>query len=196
MSRRCAIGAPLAALALAGCGGSSQPRLRNVGASSASAGAGVKRFSATGMALHFEYPASFRVIRLAPTKRVAGTNQHATHAAVGLGPYNLLTVSRFPGLPVPVTGANISTLKVGFDRLMSQAYGRAMNGRIGTAGGRPAIFWPRMPTPGLPVSATTEAANVFVGSDEYEIECQATRPRLAAIKAACRQLFATLRFTP
>jgi hypothetical protein len=148
------------------------------------------------MALHFNYPAEFRVIPLGPTKRVAGSNHHATHAAVGLGPYDLLTVSRFPGLPIPVTAANISTLKVDFDRLMSRAFGRPMNGRIGTAGGRPAIFWPRMPTPGLPVPATTEAANVFVGSDEYEIECQATPPRLSAIKAACRQLFTTLSFKP
>ena len=194
MSRR-AIGAPLAALALAGCGGSSHPTLRNVGASSTSAGAGVKRFSAAGMALHFDYPASFRVIQLGPTKRVAGNNHRGTHAAVGLGPYDLLSISRFPGLPIPVTAANISTLKVGFDRLMSRVFGRVMTGTLGTAGGRPAIFWPRMPTPGLAVSASTETANVFVGSDEYEIECQATPPRLAAIKAACRALFATLRFT-
>jgi hypothetical protein len=196
MSRRRAIGAPLAALALAGCGGSGHPTIRNVGATSTSAGAGVKRFSASGMALHFDYPASFRVIQLGPTKRVAGTNHHATHAAVGLGTYDLLTVSRFPGLPIPVTQANIATLKASFDRLISQAFGRPMTGRVGTAGGRPAIFWPRAPTPGLPVTASTETANVFLGHDEYEIECQATPPRLAAIQAACRQLFATLSFTP
>jgi hypothetical protein len=183
------------AVVLGACGSSEHPTITNVVAKPTQAGPGVKRFSAPGMAIHFDYPSNFRVIPLAPSKRVAGTNQQATHAAVGLGPYDLLVISRFPGLPIPVTSSNVTQLKPQFDNLIGQVFGRTMDGTVGSAGGLPAIFWQRVPTPGLP-GVTNQPANVFVRSDEYEIQCQATQARLAQIEAACRQLFATLQASP
>jgi hypothetical protein len=109
-----------------------------------------------------------------------------------VGSYDLLVISRFPGLPVPVTTRNIASLKSSFDKLMGNVFGRPMTSTIGTAGGLPALFYPRKPVSGLPVPATSQNANVFVGHDEYELECQATAAKLAVIEGACKQMVATL----
>ena len=52
---------------------------------------------------------------------------------------------------------------------------------MGTIGGLPALRYPDAPTPGLPVSATTRAAFVFLGEDEYELQCQWTVAERAAV---------------
>lgn len=184
------------ALALAGCGSSSSKTshpIRNITPSAVTVAKGAKRFSASGMAIHFRFPVRFVPVPLAASKRVAGAaHSNAAHAAVGIGRYDLLIISRFPGLRYAVTAANVRSVKPQFDALMSNVFGEPVTGTVGTAGGYPAIFFPRVPVHGLPVAATTRAANVFVGTDEYELQCQATSAGLAAIEAACNEMFRTL----
>ncbi len=72
------------------------------------------------------------------------------------------------------------------------APGMAVSGAVGTAGGLPAIYWPREPVAGLLVKATVMIVNVFVGKDEYELQCQATPAGLTQIEGACREMLATL----
>jgi len=184
-------------LAIAACGSSTPTTSAttgpgNVNEQPSSAVNGQRTFSAPGMAIHFEYPAGFHAVALAPSRRTAGNNSRATHSAVALGAYDLLIVSRYPNLKYPVTAANITAVKPQFDAVIGQVLGRHVSGRVGTAGGLPAIFWPREPVAGLPVSATVMIVNAFVGKDEYELQCQATPQHLGAIKAACQEMIATL----
>jgi hypothetical protein len=186
-------------LAIAACGSSTTTTTTsattgpgNVNQQPSKAVNGQRTFSAPGMAIHFQYPAAFHPVALAPSKRTAGSNTRATHSAVALGSYDLLIVSRYPSLRYPVTAANITAVKPQFDKVIGQVLGRHVRGRVGKAGGQPAIFWPREPVAGLPVSATVMIVNAFVGKDEYELQCQATRPHLGAIEAACQEMIATL----
>ena len=184
-------------LAIAACGGGTTTSRTstgpgNVNEQPSSAANGRQTFNAPGMAIHFQYPASFRAVRLAPSRRTAGSAARATHSAIAIGEYDLLIISRYPGLRIPVTARNIAAVKPQFDAGISRVLGRKVSGRVGTTGGLPAIFWPREPVVGLPVKATVTIANVFVGRDEYELQCQATPAGLDAIDAACREMLATL----
>jgi hypothetical protein len=184
----------LLALVAAGCGGGSSHSATNVAVSTStpSTGSG-KTFSAKGMALHFTFPNSLRVIPLAPSKRTVGKANDSSHAAVGIGTYDLLVVAHFPGAyTVAVTPRLMTAVKQNTDRLLTSLIGRPMSGSVGTIGGEPALTYPRVPTVGLPVTATVQIYNVFVGKDEYELECQATPAHLAAIQAACQQMVATM----
>ena len=187
-----ALAIAISVLAVAGCG-SSNHGIKNVTVSTTSAGQGVKVFSAAGMALHFKFPGSFRVIKLARMKREAGKNQHSTQAAVGVGAYDLLVLARFGDAePMPVTAKTISRRKGNIDHLLSSVFARPMDGTVTAVGGMPALSYPRVPTVGLPVAATTRVITLFVGHDEYELECQATASKLAVIEAACNQMLSTL----
>ena len=197
MSRlRCA--ATIASLAivpvLAGCGGSSHSgSVTNVSVTSSSAGAGGGNvFSAAGMALHFNYPAAFHPIVLA-TDKTAGDTSKGTHAAVGLDGVDFIRVSRFPGLPFEVTHSNINAYRPGFDRLVSSVVGQQATSRVGSAGGRPALFWPTVPQTVAGGTVDLTLFNVFVGHDEYELTCQASAAHRTAIDAACQQMIQTLR---
>jgi hypothetical protein len=187
-----AAGTLVAVLALSACGSSSSHSVSNVTATGSAAGPGTKQFSAPGMALHFNYPASFRVVPLAQSKRIAGNTGQASHAAVGTGQYDLLIVTRFPNRPVPVTSSNISKLKSQFDAAASSALGRPLSSTVGTVGGLPALSFPAAPVVGLPTSATSRITNVFVGDDEYELNCQYTPRGAATISAACNEMLSTL----
>jgi hypothetical protein len=189
--------APVVALplAIAACGGGTTSTTTgpgNVNEQPSKTVNGQRTFSAPGMAIHFQYPALFRPVALAPSKRTAGASVRATHSAIAIGDYDLVIVSRYPGLRVPVTTANIRAFKPQFDAGISKVLGRKVSGKVGTAGGLPAIFWPREPVVGLPVKATVTIANVFVGHDEYELQCQATPDALATIESACREMLSTL----
>jgi hypothetical protein len=185
-------------LAIAACGGGSTSKSTtstgpgNVNERPARAANGQLTFSAPGMAIHFQYPAQFRSVALAASRRTAGSTTRATHSAVAIGDYDLLIVSRYPGLRYPVTAANIGAVKPQFDAVISRVLGRKVRGTVGAAGGLPAILWPREPVAGLPVKATVMIVNVFVGKDEYELQCQATSAHLAPIEAACQEMLATL----
>ena len=152
---------------------------------------GQQTFSAPGMAIRFRYPAAFHSVALAPSRRTAGSNTRSTRSAIALGNYDLLIVSRYPGLKYAVTTKNLAAVKPQFDRVIAQVLGRHVSGRVGKAGGLPAIFWPREPVAGLPVKASVMIVNAFVGKDEYELQCQATPQHLSAIEAACSEMIAT-----
>jgi hypothetical protein len=185
--------------AVAGCGSSSTgspTSPSNLNAAPTPAGAGQQRFSAAGIALHFSYPSALRPTPLAPSRRVAGSTSNSTHAAVGVGPYDLLIVSHFPNLGISVTAANIARLAPGIDQIFSQVAGRAMRGTIGTVGGLPALSFPPFAVQGLPVAATARVTNVFTGRNEYELQCQSTPAHRAIIAQACAQMLATVSTTP
>jgi len=184
-------------LAIAACGGGTSTSTTSTGPGNVnerpSKGPnGQLTFSAPGMAIHFQYPAQFRAVALAPSRRIAGSTTRATHSAVAIGEYDLLIVSHYPGLRYPVTAANVGAVRPQFDAVLSRVLGRKVRGTVGAAGGLPAIFWPRERVAGLPVKATVMIVNVFVGKDEYELQCQATPAHLATIEAACREMLATL----
>jgi hypothetical protein len=192
------IGPALAlALAIAGCGGGTTITKTSTGPGNvtekpSSPVNGERTFSAPGMAIHFKYPARFVAVSLAPSRRIAGRTARATHSAIAIGIYDLLIVSRYPGLKIPVTAANVAQLKPQFDAVISKVLERKVTGTVGSAGGLPAIYWPREPVSGLPVKATVMVVNVFVGSDEYELQCQATPAELSQIEGACKEMLDTL----
>jgi hypothetical protein len=178
-------------LLLAACGSSSQASLCNERGKSAPS-AGAQQFSASGMAIHFKYPTSLQAVTLSSLRRSAGGVQNGSFAAVGIGPYDLLIVARYPGLSPRVTASNVARVRPQFDALVSQTVGRKITGTTGSANGLPAICWPRVPLSGLPATASVRIVDVFTGDDEYELQCQATPPKLTAIESACREMLATL----
>ena len=186
-----AAGALLAALAVGACG-SAHHSISNQSTTGAEAGAGQKTFSAPGMAIHFRYPGSLHSVQLAPSKRSAGNTGPASHAAVGTGPFDLLIVTRFPNRPIPVTARNIRQLKPQFDSALSSALGRTLSSTVTTYGGLPALAYPPAPVAGLPTKATSRITNVFVGDDQYELNCQYTPRAAATITAACDSMLSTL----
>ena len=185
----------LLALVPLGCGSSNSSHTASdvsVVTTPASTGSG-KTFSAKGMALHFTFPDSFKVIPLAPSKRTVGNGAGSSHAAVGVGTYDLLVVAHFPdAYTLPVTSQLMASVKQNTDKLLTSLLGRSMKGTVGTIAGEPALTYPRVPAVGLPVKATVQIDNVFVGKDEYELECQATTKRLTTIEAGCQQMVSTM----
>jgi hypothetical protein len=184
---RPAVSAVLAALAVGACGSSTHSTSTSV-----KAGRAQKTFSAPGMAIHFQYPASFHKVQLAQSKRIAGNTGNATHAAVGTGPFDLLIVTRFPKRPIPVTARNVAKLKPQFDAAVGSALGRKLSATVRTVGGLPALSYPPAPVVGLPTPATSRITNVFVGDDQYELNCQYTPKAAATITAACDEMLRTL----
>ena len=186
-----------AAFALAGCSGSVRPGRHTTTSTATVAPApappsGVT-FAVPGIALHFVYPRGFRRVRLARSKRIAGNTAQALHAAVGIGVYDLLTVTRFPNRPLPLGIANVRKLKTQFDRAVSAAVGERVTSVVRRVGGLPALAYPPAPVAGLPVKATSRITAVFVGKDEYELDCQYTPRAARRITAACGEMLATLR---
>jgi hypothetical protein len=181
----------MAALAAGACGSSSHS-ISDVNPRLAAAGSGWVTFRAPGMAIHFRVPARFHQVQLAQSKRIAGNTGHASHAALGTGPFDLLIVTRFPKRPIPVTPKNISQLKPQFDAAVGSALGRRMSSTIATLGGLPALSYPPAPVVGLPTQATSRITNVFVGDDQYELNCQYTPRAAGTITAACNEMLRTL----
>jgi hypothetical protein len=180
------------AVAMAACGSSAHHSVTNVTPSTSSAASGAKTFTAPGMAVRFKYPSGFHVVHLGQSKRIAGTTGQASHAAVGIGKYDLLVVTRFPNRPIPVTAKNIRQLKPVFDQATSSVLGHRVSSVVQTIGGLPALSFPPTPVVGLPVAATSRITNVFVDDDEYELNCQYTAAAAAKVISACDQMLSTL----
>jgi hypothetical protein len=181
---------------LAACGSSSRtssPTISNLTVAPSTATHGAKTFSAQGILIHFKYPASFRMLRLAPVRRVSGNTTQATQATIGVGRYDVISVTRFPKRPIPVTTLNIARLRPAFDQPISAVFGRQMTSTVTSVGGLPALSYPPTRVAGLPVGATSRVTLVFVADDEYELNCQYTAKGRAAIVAACIQMLDTLR---
>jgi hypothetical protein len=187
---------PLALIAfvLAGCGASSSShRVANVAVKTSTTASGGKTFSAKGMLVHFVFPDGFRVIPLEQSRRTVGTTSGVSKAAVGPGSYDLLVVVHYPdALPASLTVATLPPAKRYFDGLMTKLAGRRMRGKVGTIAGEFAFLYPRIPITGLPVPASVQISDLFVGKDEYELQCQATPGGLATLAAACREMLATM----
>lgn len=153
-----------------------------------------KTFRAPGMAIRFKFPPAF-ALKVARSERVAGNTSRASQAAVGVGRYDLLIVSRFPKRPIPVTASNLQRLRPQFDRAVSAALGHTVTSTVTTVGGLPALAYPPAPVSGLPVDAASRITEVFVGDDEYELNCQYTPRGAARVQAACDEMLATLSVT-
>ncbi len=179
----------LAALAVSACG--SSHAIKALTATTRSVSPGHKLFSASGMALHFMFPASF-TLRIARSKRVAGNTSQASQAAVGISRYDLLIVSRFPHRPIPVTPRNIGRLRPQFDAAVTSALGHKVTSSVVTLAGLPALAYPPTSVVGLPVKVTSRITDVFVADDEYELNCQYTPARAKEILAACYEMVTTL----
>ena len=155
---------------------------------------GHKVFGAPGIALHFNYPPAF-TLRLARSTRLAGNTTQSTEAAVGIGRYDLLIVSRFPHRPVRVTLGNIARLRPQFDAAISGALGHRVSSHVVTVAGLPALNYPPSPVAGLAARVISRITAVFVADDEYELNCQYTVTHAAIVRAACSEMLATLRLT-
>ncbi len=175
----------------AACGSSQSKTVSNASATASTSAPGSERFSVAGMALHFTFPAKFRIITLAPSKSLAGNTAHSSHAAVGIGNHDLLVMTRFR-LKIPVTAGNLAGLRGAFDALISSAFSRQMSSTVTSAGGLPALSYRPVPVVGLGVPATSRVTLVFFGQDEYELNCQYTRAAQASVTAACDEMLATL----
>ena len=183
----------VAAVVLSACGSSApRPRVQAVTATTAQAGHGMKLFSAPGMAVRFDFPAGF-TLRIARSSRISGNTSRASEGAVGISRFDLLIVSRFPHRPIAVTASNIARLKPQFDAAVSSVLGLHVVSKVGTLAGRPALMFPASTVSALPVRAMSRIVNVFVGDDEYELNCQYTPAHAAAIETACDEMLATLR---
>ena len=176
--------------ALAGCGGGTGNTVTKVIATTAPAGAGTRLFSAPSFAIHFRFPAAFRVRRT--SKRVTGKG---AAAVVAVGPYDGLFIYRFH-LRLAVTAQHIDEVKAETDRALSATSGQLLSSTPGTVGGRPALSYPPFPVKGLPVAVTDRITDVFVGADEYELNCQYTAGHAQTIVRACNDMLATLTISP
>jgi hypothetical protein len=154
---------------------------------------GNRTFAERGFAIHFSYPSAFVRATLRSISRRLDRGRHVTRAALGVGSgrYDLLIVSRHPRVRPPITMRNIRREKPIYDRTISRLFGHRMAAGVGRIGGLPALSYPAVPTPGLR-GATTRATFVFVGSDEYELQCQWTSTERAAVTAACKQMLRSL----
>ncbi len=156
---------------------------------------GNRTFSSSGIALHFTYPAAFSYGRINSVSRKIESDRNVTRVALRIGSsgYDLLIVTRYADIKPPVSSGNIHAQKAEYDRAMSRIFSRTAVSVVGTIGGLPALRYPDAPTPGVPVSATTRAAFVFLARDEYELQCQWTAAEQAAVVNACSQMLRTLR---
>ena len=156
---------------------------------------GSRTFNSPRIALHFTYPAAFSNGRINSVSRKIESDRQVTRAALRIGSsgYDLLIVTRYADIKPPVSSGNINAQKAEYDRAMSKIFDRTAVGAVGTIGGLPALRYPDAPTPGVPVSATTRAAFVFLGKDEYELQCQWTAAERTAVLDACAQMLRTLR---
>jgi hypothetical protein len=146
------------------------------------------------MALHFSYPSAFSPGRINSIGRKLERDRLVTRAALetGTSGYDLLIVTRYARIARPVSAGNIHAQKPRYDHGLSKIFARTLVGTVGTVGGLPALSYPGAPTPGVPVTAATRVTFVFVGRDEYELQCQWTPAERSTVAAACAEMLRTL----
>jgi hypothetical protein len=177
--------------AVVGCGGNSTKGFRAVSVQQQSAVNGAKVFSAPQMAITFLYPARFRALRINTIVSTAGNTKNSSIAAVGTDGKDFLAVSRTP-IPAGVNPGNIRQGLPTFDQLMKRLSGQSVKGKAMVIDGAAAITYTRVPVPGL-AGVASRVTFVFVGTDRYELQCQATKSGLATIERACNQMLSTLK---
>jgi hypothetical protein len=192
MRRYLAVGACCAAVV--GCGGNSTKGFRPVSVQQQRPVNGARVFSAPQMAVNFLYPGSFRTLRINKVVSTGGNTKNSSIAAVGTDGTNFLAVSRTP-IPQAVTAQDIRQGLPSFNSLMTHLAGHSMSGKALTVGGSPGIAYPRVPLASLP-GVTSRVVFLFVGTDRYELQCQATKLGLSTIEKACDQMLSTLKVSP
>jgi hypothetical protein len=145
------------------------------------------------MAVTFMYPASFKPISISSVINTVGNTKNNSIAAVGTDEVDFLSVSRSP-LNVAVTAANVNQAVAVFDSRMTRLARRPVSGKPLRLDGRAAIAYPTVPVPGLS-GTTSRVTYVFVGTDSYELQCQAKSSGAAAIDRACDQMLSTIKVT-
>jgi hypothetical protein len=145
------------------------------------------------MAITFLYPASFRVIHINNVVNAAGNTKNSTIAAVGTSASDFLAVSRTP-IPTAIDAGNVRQALPLFDQLMSRLTRRSVSGNVLELGGAAAIAYGRVPVPGL-AGITSRITFMFVGTDRYELQCQATKSGLGTIEKACAQMISTIKLS-
>jgi hypothetical protein len=191
MRRYVVVGACCAAVV--GCGGNSTKGFRPVSVQQQSAVNGTKPFEAPQMAITFQYPAGFRALRINKIVSTAGNTKNSSIAAVGTDGADFLAVSRTP-IPAGVNPGNIRQGLPTFDQLMTHLSGQPAKGKALVIDGAAAIAYPRVHVPGL-AGVATRVTFLFVGTDRYEFQCQATKSGVATIEKACDQMLSTLKIS-
>lgn len=185
MRRAIGIALTVAAAALAGCGSSSST-ISNATATGTKISSGTKEFRAAGFKLRFHYPAYFHVIHLQSVRQV-GHTKNASAAAVGLGPLDLIGVTLYPHLAVAVTNSNLVAVRPQFDALITSLLGHRLTGTVDTSAPAPTLVYPAVRLPDRAIRVIV----IFIGSQEYEVQCSSTSAHAAAIAGACREMLST-----
>ncbi len=183
----------LAGSLLAGCGGgSSSHTITNAAVKPGPGASGTKTFNANGIALHFSYPASFRVGSVHSVGSQAGNTSGAINALVEIAPLDGLTVTRLPRLRITVTRQRLPQVKPNFDATFTRGAGTNLSGQITEVGALPALAYPPVAIHAVPTPVTDRVTAVFLGAVEYELNCQYTAAHHLAVISACNQMLATL----
>ncbi len=153
---------------------------------------GLHTFRATGYGIEFDYPETLIVASGGP-ERLAGSNPHASHVDLALNEFSAIGVSRFPGLPIPVTNGDIHLVYQTFSRLISQLAGHPVAVQFTSIHRIPVLRFAPFSQTLQGVRITEQIDNAFVGTDEYELRCQYTGADAQTLRHACTTVLATLR---
>lgn len=182
----------LAGSLLAGCGGgSSSHTITNAAVKPGPGASGTKTFNANGIALHFSYPASFRVGSVHSVGSQAGNTSGAINALVEIDPLDGLTVTRLPRLRITVTRQRLPQVKPNFDATFTRGPARIS---VARSPRREAcrLAYPPVAIHAVPTPVSDRVTAVFLGAVEYELNCQYTAAHDLAVISACNQMLATL----
>lgn len=171
------IGMLAAAVALAGCGGSSK-----------SADTSSGRFEEHGFAITFRYPAALKQVDDLILGSRAGAADTA-RAGIGLDRHNVILVTRYD-LRRAVTDANVAAVRAEVDGVIESLAGRRVDGRPVTYGGLPGYAY-RVPL-GAPKGGVSRLFVLFDRRVEYFFNCQSTPQSRAQLDGACDEALRTL----
>ncbi|MFN2471500.1 MAG: hypothetical protein ABR583_11050 [Gaiellaceae bacterium] len=164
----------VAALALAGCGGSSD--------------SGPETFSDDEFNVTFEYPGEFDRVDDINVASTAGGSAKA-RKGVGLDDHNLIILTRFD-LNIAITESNLAKTKEEIDTVVGQAAGSKVSGERTEAGGMPGYEY-RFPIT-EPVNGESRFIVLFDGKTEYTLNCQSTDEKRSDVEAACAMALETI----
>jgi hypothetical protein len=161
---------------LAGCGASST--------------GGSKRFSVSGITLHFRYPASFSTAQAAVATHAGG--KAAQTEFLGLDRADGLGVLTYPGLLLTVTPKILAAVAPQINSIISKATGHPVTSSTQTVHGIPVLSFAPIVTKVPGGTGKDRIYYAFVGRTAYELICQYTAAHTSAIAAACKQMLSTL----
>jgi hypothetical protein len=148
---------------------------------------GRRRFRAAGIAVQFDYPASFVPLEVIHARR-AGRLRGGADVAVGTPSGAAVVVTPFSGLPIPVTPQDASILTPQFQQAVSALAGRTIPVRTGEIDGHVLLAFSPYRSGGW----TVRIFNVFVGDEMIEVRCQYTAAERPVGESACAEMRRTL----